>query len=215
MLKKEPGGNMSALKKISSNLYQWSEFSAEKQLSFNGYYLIHNGEAVIIDPPVLLDNDLQSLKHLTEKNSSSPLKAILLTNVHHDRISQKIKEVFKVPVYIHEKDASELEFQADHTFVNGDKLFCGLEVIHLENQKSPGESAFYLEDQKKMFVGDALIGKVFGKLNMLPPDKFVDIDEARKSLQVLKSFDFDDLLLGDGECILGEGKKTLEKFLSQ
>jgi len=206
---------MSALKKISSNLYQWSEFSTEKQLSFNGYYLIHNGEAVIIDPPVLLDNDLQSLKHLTEKNSSSPLKAILLTNVHHDRISQKIKEVFKVPVYIHEKDASELEFQADHTFVNGDKLFCGLEVIHLENQKSPGESAFYLEDQKKMFVGDALIGKVFGKLNMLPPDKFVDIDEARKSLQVLKSFDFDDLLLGDGECILGEGKKTLEKFLSQ
>jgi hypothetical protein len=50
---------------------------------------------------------------------------------------------------------------------------------------------------------------------MLPPDKFVDIDEARKSLQVLKSFDFDDLLLGDGECILGEGKKTLEKFLGQ
>ena len=50
---------------------------------------------------------------------------------------------------------------------------------------------------------------------MLPPDKFVDIDEARKSLQVLKSFDFDDLLLGDGECIFGEGKKTLEKFLSQ
>ena len=108
-----------------------------------------------------------------------------------------------------------MEFQADHTFVNGDKLFCGLEVIHLENQKSPGESAFYLEDQKKMFVGDALIGKVLGKLNMLPPDKFVDIDEARKSLQVLKSFNFDDLLLGDGECILCEGKKTLEKFLSQ
>ena len=46
-------------------------------------------------------------------------------------------------------------------------------------------------------------------------DPTKDIDEAKKSLQVLKSFDFDDLLLGDGECILGEGKKTLEKFLSQ
>ena len=206
---------MSALKKISSNLYQWSEFSVEKQLNFNGYYLIHNRETVIIDPPVLLDNDLQSLKHLIKKNSDSPLKAILLTNVHHDRTSQKVKGVFKVPVYIHKSDASELGFQADHTFVNGDKLFCGLKVIHFENQKSPGESAFYLEDQKKMFIGDALIGKVLGKLNMLPPDKFVDIDEAKKSLQVLKSFDFDDLLLGDGECILGEGKKILEKFLSQ
>ena len=206
---------MSTFKKISSNLYQWSEFSAEKKLNFNGYYLIHNGESVIIDPPVLLDNDLQSLKNLIIENSDSPLKAILLTNVHHDRISQKAKEIFNVPVYIHENDVSELDFEADHTFVNGDKLFCGLKVIHLENQKSPGESAFYLEDQKKMFVGDALIGKVPGKLNMLPPDKFVDIDEARKSLQVLKSFDFDDLLLGDGECILGEGKKILEQFLSQ
>jgi glyoxylase-like metal-dependent hydrolase (beta-lactamase superfamily II) len=203
-----------ALKKISPNLYQWSEFSVEKQLNFNGYYLVHNGESVIIDPPVLLDNDLQSLKNLLIKNSDSPLKAILLTNVHHDRISQKAKKIFNVPVYIHENDVSELDFEADHTFVNGDKLFCGLKVIHLKNQKSPGESAFYLEDQKKMFIGDALIGKVSGKLNMLPPEKFVDIDEARKSLQVLRSFDFDDLLLGDGECILGEGKETLEEFLN-
>jgi len=155
-----------------------------------------------------------SLKNLLIKNSDSPLKAILLTNVHHDRISQKAKEIFNVPVYIHENDVSELDFEADHTFVNGDKLFCGLKVIHLKNQKSPGESAFYLEDQKKMFVGDALIGKVSGKLNMLPPEKFVDIDEARKSLQVLRSFDFDDLLLGDGECILDKGKETLEEFLN-
>ena len=56
------------------------------------------------------------LTHLIKKNSDSPLKAILLTNVHHDRTSQKVKEVFKVPVYIHKRDASELGFQADHTF---------------------------------------------------------------------------------------------------
>jgi glyoxylase-like metal-dependent hydrolase (beta-lactamase superfamily II) len=117
-------------------------------------------------------------------------------------------------VYIHENDVNELGFQPDYTFVNGDQLFCGLKVIHLENQKSPGESAFYLEGQKKMFIGDALIGKIPGKLNMLPPEKFVDINEARKSLHVLGGFDFDCLLLGDGECILGVGKKTFEDFLS-
>ena len=55
---------MSALKKISPNLYQWSEFSVEKQLNFNGYYLICDGESVIIDPPGLADDDLQSLKNL-------------------------------------------------------------------------------------------------------------------------------------------------------
>ena len=54
---------MSALKKISPNLYQWSEFSVEKKLNFNGYYLICDGESVIIDPPVLADDDLQNLKN--------------------------------------------------------------------------------------------------------------------------------------------------------
>ena len=206
---------MSVFNEIAFDLYQWSEFSVEKQLSFNGYYLVHNGESVIIDPPILLDDELQSLKDLIEKKSSSPLKAILLTNVHHGRMSQKIKEFFGVPVYIHENDADELDFEADHTFVDCDKLFCGLKVIHLKNQKSPGESAFYLEDQKKIFIGDALIGKIPGKLNLIPPDKFADINEARKSLQVLRNFDFDDLLLGDGESILVKGKEALEEFLSQ
>ena len=141
--------NRPDFKEIAPGLYKWSKFSTEKQISFNGYYLVYNGESVIIDPPILLDDELQLLKNLIEKNSNSPLKAILLTNVHHDRMSQKIKEIFGVPVYIHENDASELDFEADHTFVNYDELFCGLKVIHLKNQKSPGESAFYLKGQKK------------------------------------------------------------------
>ena len=75
---------MSALKKISPNLYQWSEFSVEKKLNFNGYYLICDGESVIIDPPVLADDDLQNLKNLIKENADSSLKAILLTNVHQN-----------------------------------------------------------------------------------------------------------------------------------
>ncbi|SVD66254.1 uncharacterized protein METZ01_LOCUS419108, partial [marine metagenome] len=75
--------------------------------------------------------------------------------------------------------------------------------------------AFYLKGQKKIFVGDALIGEIPGKLNLLPSEKFADINEARKSLQVLRHFDFDDLLLGDGESILGKGKEALEEFLSR
>ena len=206
---------MPEIKKIFPNIYQWSEFSDEKKLNFNGYYLSNNGESVIIDPPVLLDDGLQSLKSLIQINSDSPLKAVLLTNVHHDRITQELKKNFEIPVYIHEKDAIGLDFQADHKFIDGDKLFCGLRVIHLENQKSPGESAFYLEDQKSIFIGDALIGKFPGKLNMLPPEKFADINKAKNSLQVLKNFDFDNILLGDGECIIGKGKKVFEIFLNQ
>ena len=64
-----------------------------------------------------------------------------------------------------------------------------------------------------MFIGDALIGRVPGELNLLPPEMFSDINLAVKSLKVLSDYDFDDLLLGDGESIIGNGKKALEKFL--
>ena len=204
---------MSVLREIATGIYQWSEFSHEKQLNFNGYYLAHLGESVIIDPPFLSDDGLQSLHDLIQRKVDNPLKALLLTNVHHGRICQKLKEAFMIPVYIHESDAGALSFKADYTFKNFDELFCGLKVVHLTNQKSPGESAFYLEDQKKIFIGDALIGKTPGKLNLLPSEKFVDINAARKSLRVLKNYEFDDLLLGDGEAILGKGKEALEKLL--
>jgi glyoxylase-like metal-dependent hydrolase (beta-lactamase superfamily II) len=204
---------MSLLKELSSNVYQWSEFSNEKTINFNGYYVSYLGEAVIIDPPFLSDDGISELKKIIKEKPNSSLKAIMLTNVNHDRMCLKFKEVFNVPVYIHEKDASALDFQADHTFCNDDVEFFGFEVIHLSNQKSPGECAFYLKGEKKMFIGDALIGRVPGELNLLPPEMFSDINLAVKSLNVLSGYDFDDLLLGDGESIIGNGKKALEKFI--
>jgi len=62
-------------------------------------------------------------------------------------------------------------------------------------------------------VGDALIGKIPGRLNQLPPEKFADIDKAKESLKVLKDYDIEDLLLGDGEPIQGGAKEKLEEFL--
>ena len=204
---------MSLLKQLSSNVYQWSEFSNEKKINFNGYYVSCLGEAVIVDPPFLSDDGISELKNIIKEKPNSSLKAIILTNVNHDRMCLKFKEIFNVPVYIHEEDASALDFEVDHTFCSDDVEIFGFEVIHLSNQKSPGECAFYLKDEKKMFIGDALIGRVPGELNLLPPEMFSDINLAVKSLKVLSGYDFDDLLLGDGESIIGNGKKALEKFI--
>ena len=157
---------------------------------------------------------MSELKQRVADHTGSPLKAVLLTNVHHDRASLKFKEMFRIPIYIHENDRDLLEFTPDHTFKGDEILFCGLKVIHLKEQKSPGESAFLLEEQKQLFVGDALIGKTPGKLNLLPPEKYKDIDKAKEALKVLKSCDFDDLLLGDGEPVQGGAKKLLEAFLN-
>lgn len=204
---------MSVIKEIVPDIFTWSEFSKEKQLNFNGYYLARQSESVLIDPPELDSAGLNELSALILKNSDCPLKAIYLTNVHHDRTSRFLKDKFSIPICIHEKDKDLLEFFPDETFSDSESGPCGLKVIHLRHQKSPGESAFLLAEIKTMIVGDALIGKIPGKLNLLPAEKYSDIQQAKESLRILLENDFDTLLVGDGHSILKDAKVIVSEFL--
>lgn len=204
---------MSVINEIVPDIFTWSEFSEEKQLDFNGYYIARQGESVLIDPPELDESGLHELSALVAKNSDCPLKAIFLSNVHHDRMSRQLKDKFSIPICIHEKDKALLEFSADKTFADGETGPCGLKVIHLSHQKSPGESAFLLPDIKTLIVGDALIGKIPGKVNLLPAEKYSDIQQAKDSLRILSEHDFDTLLVGDGNSILKDAKKVVLEFL--
>ncbi len=204
---------MPIIHEIVPDIFTWSEFSEEKQLDFNGYYIARQGESVLIDPPELDEAGLHELSALMSKKSDCPLKAIYLTNVHHDRMSRQLKEKFSIPIFIHEKDEGLLEFSPDHIFTEGETGPCGLKIIHLNHQKSPGESAFLLLDIRTLIVGDALIGKTPGKVNLLPAEKYADIRQAKDSLRLLAEHDFDTLLVGDGQSILKDAKKVVLEFL--
>jgi len=204
---------MSVIHEIAPDVFTWSEFSQEKQLNFNGYYIARQGESVLIDPPELDEAGLRELSALVSKNNDCPLKAIYLTNVHHDRMSRALKDKFSIPIFIHEKDKGLLEFSADKAFADGETGPCGLKVIHLSQQKSPGESAFLLADIRTLIVGDALIGKIPGKVNLLPAEKYSDMERAKESLRILSEHDFDTLLVGDGHSILKDAKRVVMEFL--
>ena len=204
---------MSIIKEVLPKVYSWSEFDEDKQLNFNGLFVVHNEMSVIIDPANLSDKGLRELKELVALNIASPVKAILLTNVHHARLSQELKKIFPIPIYINELDQSILDFKSDKTYKEGDQLFCGIRVVHIKDQKSPGESAFYIEDRKILIVGDTLIGKVPGEVNLLPPEKYKDVGKAKDGLNVLRKLSFDSLLVGDGHSILKDAKAVVEKFL--
>ncbi len=204
---------MSKIHEIVPDIFTWSEFSEEKQLNFNGYYIARQGESVLIDPPELDEAGLSELSALISKNSDCPLQGIFLTNVHHDRMSLALKEKFSAPICIHEKDGSLLEFSPDKTFTDGDTGPCGLQVIHLDDQKSPGECAFLFPDIETLMVGDALIGKVPGKVNLLPAEKYANIQKAQVSLGKLLGHDFETLLVGDGHSILKDAKRVVMEFL--
>ncbi len=204
---------MSKFKEILDNIYTWSEYCEEKDIDFNGYLIFHKGEAVIIDPPELTDEEMAELKGLLDQRGDYKLKGILLTNVHHERGSEKMKKKLSIPVFIHINDQGGLECSPDNVFQDGSDLFCGLKVKNLANQKSPGESVFLLADRKILIAGDALIGRNPGQFNLLPPDKYQDIQAAKKGLKALNGLDFDAVLVGDGNSIITDAKKALEALL--
>jgi|TARA_B110000438_G_scaffold296975_2_gene342538 glyoxylase-like metal-dependent hydrolase (beta-lactamase superfamily II) len=203
---------MAQLTEIASGIFQWSVFSEEKKLNFNGLFVKTGDESIIIDPPELNSSGLIELKSLIDQY---PTQAIILTNVHHERSSQALKSKFGIPIIINQKDASALDFKPDKTFKYGEIIFGFIKTISFENQKSPGETGLLIESQKIMILGDALIGKVPGKLNMLTAEKYEDIQNAKQSLKILNHYKFEILLLGDGESILNNAGEVVKKFLEE
>jgi glyoxylase-like metal-dependent hydrolase (beta-lactamase superfamily II) len=196
---------------LADDLWIWSVFSGEKQVNFNGYVLKTEDGLVIIDPPsseALVIRKIQSLGH--------PV-AILLTNRDHERASAAVKNQLNIPVMCHEMDAPLLEIAPDNTFQEGEFLFNSLEVIHLSNQKSPGECVLYQAAERRLFLGDALIHKAGGQLSMLPNDKYSNVKLARQGLTRLQTFadEIDRVLVGDGEPILVEGGSVLRDYFHQ
>jgi glyoxylase-like metal-dependent hydrolase (beta-lactamase superfamily II) len=80
--------------------------------------------------------------------------------------------------------------------------------------KSPGESALFLDRGKGyLILGDSLIGRPPGQLNLLPADKFADVAKARESLKRLLKYNFDAVLVGDGASILAGAKEAVRRAI--
>jgi glyoxylase-like metal-dependent hydrolase (beta-lactamase superfamily II) len=206
------GRNMPQLKpsfvQVVPGLWSWSVFSEEKQMNFNGYTVQLPSGLAIIDPPSATPKILSDIGSLAQPS------VIILSNRDHERESLLFREYFSIPVAIHAFDAPLLTFAPEIQLSDRQLFLDAIEIIHLPNQKSPGESALYFKAMGVLILGDALIGKPSGQLNLLPVDKYQDIAIARQSLKKLLTLDFEYLLLGDGESILSNAHAVLEAFFS-
>ena len=139
---------------------------------------------------------------------------ILLTNRDHVREVEACRRDFKAKVYAPEADAPLMEIPVDKTYKDGELLPGGLWVIHLKDMKSPGESALFLDMGKGyLILGDALIGRPAGQLNLLPADRFADVTKARESLKRLLKYNIDAVLVGDGAAILAGAKEAVRRAI--
>lgn len=198
------------MKEIIPGIYTWSWLSPRHGYNFNGYTFMSGDGLVVIDPAVMEDADMNGLLKL-----GTPAH-IFLTNKDHERMAYELRDRFGAPIYINEKDSSLLKNSPNYTFSDGEILPGGLRAIHVPDNKSPGETALLLSQGRGiLFIGDAIIGWPKGEFSLLPADKYKDPHKAKESIGVLLGYDYDIVLVGDGESILENGKEAVRRFLNR
>lgn len=197
------------MNEILPGIFTWAWHSPEKKLDFNGWYLATPGEPVLVDPPECPDEALAEIER-----RGAP-KAILLTNKDHLRMSDVYAGRFRAPVLLHQADAPLLEGRIGGVFKHGDDLPGGVHAVRIPHAKTPGETAFLVRRANAVILGDALIGKPPGQLNLLPAEKLPDAAKARDGIRTLLKYSFDGVLVGDGESIPRGGRRAVEEFLAR
>lgn len=197
------------MKQLLPGVWQWSWFSEEKKLDFNGLFLTIGEHRILVDPPPMAAEDLSQARR------GGQVDYILITNRDHEREAVSLQKEFRCQVWVPEADASQMAVKPDKTYKDGELLAGGIWAIQLSDQKAPGESALFIQQGKGiLIVGDALIGKPPGSVNMLPAEKYADATKAREGLKRLLKYNFDTLLVGDGVSILTGARSAVEKFLA-
>ncbi|MDF0667920.1 MAG: hypothetical protein P0119_17900 [Nitrospira sp.] len=197
------------MKQILPDIWQWSWFSDEKQLDFNGLLLVSGEHKILVDPPPMTAEARAVVRR------HEPIDYIIITNRDHVREAAAYQAELKCQLRVPEADAAQMDVKPTTTYKDGGLLPGGIWAIHLKDQKSPGESALFIERGRGVLVvGDALIGKPPGALRMLPGEKYADLAKAREGLRRLLKYNFDSLLVGDGSSILIGGKQQVEQLLS-
>ncbi len=137
-----------------------------------------------------------------------------MTNRDHAREAAACQADFRCGIYVPEADAPQMELKPTKSFKDGELLPGGIWVIQLKDQKSPGESALFIQQGKGvLIVGDALIGKPTGSLRLLPNEKYTDAMKAKEGLRRLLKYNFETVLVGDGSSILNGAKQAVERAL--
>jgi len=198
------------MKALLPNIWEWSWFSEEKQLNFNGHLLTVGEHRILVDPPPM------NAKQIALARQGGPVDYIIVTNRDHVREAGQLREEFHCTVMAPELDAPEMALTIDKTFKDGELLPGGIWVIQLANQKSPGESALFLQTGKgALIVGDAIIAHPPGSLRLLPAEKYADLAQAREGLRRLLKYDFESLLVGDGTSLVTAAKPVLAQMLAE
>jgi len=195
------------MREIVPDVQMWSVPVPDKGYDFNGFAVNTEDGTVLIDPPEPVEEGWGAIDML------APFAGLWITNRNHSRAAATFRERYGLDVFAHEADAERLEAGAD-SMLRGDETLPGdIQLIHVPG-KSPGEIAFHLPRSNALVVGDVVIGVPPGELSTYPEKVIDDLEQLHRSAARLLEYEFDALLLCDGEPITTGGKQKLREFVA-
>jgi glyoxylase-like metal-dependent hydrolase (beta-lactamase superfamily II) len=194
------------MREIVPDVQMWSVPVPDKGYDFNGFAIATENGTVLVDPPEPAEDGWGAIDLL------APFAGLYITNRNHSRAAATFRERYGLSVFAHEADADRLEAGADQTVRGDERLPGDIELIHVPG-KSPGEIAFHLPRSRALVVGDLVIGVPAGGLSTYPDKVIEDRDQLHRSAARLLEYDFDALLLCDGEPLPSGGKRKLQEFV--
>jgi len=195
------------MREIVPDVQMWSVPVPDRGYDFNGFAVATEDGTVLIDPVDPGEDGWGAIDML------APFAGLWATNRNHSRAAAAFRERYGLQVVVHEADAGRLEAGADVTVRGDERLPGDIRLIHVPG-KSPGEIAFHLPRARALIVGDVVVGDPPGELSTYPEKVIDDMEELHHSATKLLEYDFDALLLCDGEPIVSGGKQKLREFVA-
>lgn len=187
--------------------FMWSRRQPDRRMNFNSFLFCTPEGNVAVDPLPLEAGQLEQLVSL------SGLSWIVITNRDHVRGAAVLRERFGARIATSEAEAPSIGIPVDRVLHDGETAFPGAIVVALQHQKTPGEFALHLAEQKALLVGDALIGAPAGALSLLPDECYADVLQSVLALRRLWALKPEVLLLGDGTPLFSGATRAIGALL--
>ncbi|MEA3210138.1 MAG: hypothetical protein QOE70_3195 [Chthoniobacter sp.] len=204
------------MREILTGVFTWGATYADRPWDLNGYAIQLDEGTVLVDPPAPDKDGWPAFDAL------KPITKIILTNRDHVREAVLFRERYGARLVAGADEVAQLAPLAIDEAVRDRDLIAGvLRVIHLPG-KSPGEIGLYFDHVHHavsrelggiLLLGDALIGHPPGALGLIPEHKLDDPARLKQSLRKLLDYDFELLLLCDGQSVLSGSKRKVAEFL--
>ena len=205
------------MREILSGIFTWGATYADRPWDLNGYAIKLDEGTVLVDPPAPGEDDWPGFDAL------KPIAKIILTNRDHVRDAALFRARYDARLVAGVDEVAQFAPGAiDEPVREGDLIAGALRVIHLPG-KSPGEIGLYFDPAHHavsrehggiLLLGDAIIGHPPGALGLIPESKLDDPAQLRRSLRKLLDYNFDVLLLCDGQPVLSGGKSKVAEFVN-